>query len=74
MLFMQITYITNVSLTFRKKTMRKLSIDLPDEMYKELATIKFQKMLEDNQTSIGDLIRQAIREWLEKERLKKEET
>jgi metal-responsive CopG/Arc/MetJ family transcriptional regulator len=73
MLFVQITYITNVSLTFRKKTMRKLSIDLPDEMYKELATIKFQKMLEDNQTSIGDLIRQAIREWLEKERLKKEE-
>lgn len=52
--------------------MRKLSIDLPDEMYKELATIKYQRMLQDKQISIGDLIRQALREWLEKERLKKD--
>jgi metal-responsive CopG/Arc/MetJ family transcriptional regulator len=51
--------------------MRKLSIDLPDEIYKELAKIKYEKMLEDKQIAIGDLIRQAIREWLEKERIKK---
>lgn len=48
--------------------MRKISIDLPDEMYIELARIKYEKMLENKQIAIGDLIRQAIREWLERQK------
>lgn len=53
--------------------MRKLSINLPDEIYKELARIKFERDMNlDEKISLGDLIRQALREWLEKERLKKE--
>ncbi|RAJ92204.1 hypothetical protein LX87_05172 [Larkinella arboricola] len=46
--------------------MRKISIDLPDDIYKELMRIKYEKDVNENEKiSIGELVRQAVKEWLD---------
>lgn len=48
--------------------MRKISIDIPDDVYKELMKIKYEKDINDNEKiSISELIREAIKEWLTKQ-------
>lgn len=48
--------------------MRKISIDIPDDVYKELMRIKYEKDINDNEKiSISELIREAIKEWLTKQ-------
>lgn len=49
--------------------MRKISIDLPDDIYKELMKIKYEKDINDNEKiSLGEIVREAIKEWLEKQK------
>lgn len=49
--------------------MRKISIDLPDDVYKELMKIKYEKDINDNEKiSLGEIVREAIKEWLEKQK------
>lgn len=40
-------------------------------MYIELAMIKHEKDLQGEKIALGDIIRQALREWLDRERQKK---
>lgn len=50
--------------------MRKISIDLPDDIYKELMKIKYEKDINDNEKiSLGEIVREAIKEWLEKNKV-----
>jgi len=52
--------------------MRKISIDLPDDVYKELMKIKYEKDINDNEKiSLGEIVREAIKEWLEKQKVSK---
>lgn len=47
--------------------MRKISIDFADETYKELMKIKYEKDINENEKiSLGELVREAVKEWLEK--------
>lgn len=50
--------------------MRKISIDLPDDIYKELMKIKYEKDINDNEKiSLGEIVREAIKGWLEKNKV-----
>lgn len=52
--------------------MRKISIDLPDDIYKELMKIKYEKDINDNEKiSLGEIVREAIKDWLEKQKVSK---
>jgi predicted CopG family antitoxin len=52
--------------------MRKISIDIPDDIYKELMKMKYDKDINDNvKISLGELVREAIKEWLEKQQEEK---
>lgn len=48
--------------------MRKISIDIPDDVYKELMKMKYEKDINDNvKISLGELVREAVKEWLERQ-------
>lgn len=53
------------------KEMKKVSIDLPDEIHKELLKVKFEKAMKDEKISIGDIAREAIQDWLVKYKAQK---
>jgi Arc/MetJ-type ribon-helix-helix transcriptional regulator len=49
--------------------MRKVSVDLPDDVYRELIRIKYEKDVNENEkVPVGELIRVAVKEWLDKQK------
>ena len=48
--------------------MKKISIDLPDDVHKELLRIKYEKAMNDESITIAEMARAAIAEWLEKQK------
>lgn len=44
--------------------MKKISVDLEDDIHKELLKIKYEKAMKDENISIAEMIRQATKEWL----------
>lgn len=54
--------------------MRKISIDLPDDIYKELMKIKYEKDINENEKiAIGEIVREAVKEWLKRQEDEKKE-
>lgn len=53
--------------------MKKISIDLEDELHKELLRIKYEKAMKDEPVTIGEMARQAIKEWIQKQKADEKE-
>lgn len=50
--------------------MKKVSVEFEDDIHKELLRIKYEKAMNDEKFTIHEMVRIAVKEWLEK--LKKE--
>lgn len=47
--------------------MKKISIDFEDETHKELLRIKYEKAMNDEKVTIGEMVKAAVSEWLKKQ-------
>jgi len=48
--------------------MKKVSIEFEDETHKELLKIKYEKAMKDEKLTIGEMVKMAVKEWLEKQK------
>jgi hypothetical protein len=48
--------------------MKKVSIEFEDETHKELLRIKYEKAMKDEKLTIGEMIKLAVADWLEKQK------
>ena len=48
--------------------MKKVSIEFEDETHKELLRIKYEKAMKDEKLTIGEMVKIAVAEWLEKQK------
>ncbi|MFY7883698.1 MAG: hypothetical protein ACOVOV_04620 [Dolichospermum sp.] len=49
--------------------MKKVSIEFEDEIHKELLRIKYEKAMNDEKLTIGEMVKIAVKEWLEKNKV-----
>ena len=48
--------------------MKKLSVVLDEDVHKELLRLKFEKAMADENISMADMIREAVTDWLVKQK------